>query len=63
MKDYKTNQPGFCRYQNADWRIRPLPVEMIKYGFLCALYKLSPLSLSVYAFTFIGVCVRMGALD
>ncbi|KAL0410255.1 UNVERIFIED_CONTAM: protein RRP6-like 2 [Sesamum latifolium] len=22
----------FCRYQNADWRIRPLPQEMIKYA-------------------------------
>lgn len=21
----------FCRYQNADWRLRPLPVEMMRY--------------------------------
>lgn len=28
-----SNHPIFYRYQNADWRIRPLPREMIKYVF------------------------------
>ncbi|KAF5955639.1 hypothetical protein HYC85_008495 [Camellia sinensis] len=28
----KIDQPTRCRYQNADWRLRPLPDEMLRYA-------------------------------